>query len=352
MREPGPADRVRHVVVAHPFDAAGMKANAWEVLDLSAAGELSRPNRTFTMGRAFMGEVAFTPDGKLGIAAQEDGSLGIFKLDDVGVPTVLHASFKGDFYAARVVVAPNGLIYVLDTQWRENGGGIYELAIDCDDNVMDKGLVAASKLPAALEFTAGNHQVVAAVDISDSAMGKDVHMVTFGGPTVIASADAFADDMQIVGGSTLTADGSAFLVGDISQYGTAPNRVAVVPVTGTQLGTPYMIPNVEDPIALYASPFADKVLVVSGFGDAMFTLTKQNGMYAASGEVTYQGAKPQLPGGAVMIDRGMLRGLVLVAENLGVRKVEMYAAGTIVDRGMYSLGSGLVNTTGAIGVTP
>jgi hypothetical protein len=352
VREPAPANGVRHVVVAHPFDSAGMKANAWEVLDLQANGELSRPGHMFTMGRAFMGEVAFTPDGKLGLAAQEDGSVGIFKLDAAGVPTVLHASFKGSFYAARIVVAPDGAIYVLDSQWRENGGGIYELAIDCNDNVTDKGLVAASKLPGSLTPTTGNHFVVAAADIGDSTMGKDVHLISLGGPTVIASADAFADDMQIVGGSTLTADGSAFLVGDTNAYGDVPNRVAVVPIQGAQLGTPYMIANVEDPIALFASPFADKVLVVSGFGDALFTLTKTSGMYAASGELTYQGAKPQLPGGAVMIERGSLNGLVLVAENLGVRRVEMFAAGTIVDRGLFSLGSGLVNTTGAIGVTP
>jgi hypothetical protein len=350
MRDPGPADRVRRVVVSHPYDANSAKSNVWEVLDLSMTGELSRPNRMFTMGRAYIGEVAFTPDGKIGIAPQEDGSLGIFKLDD-GVPTVLHATFKGSFYAARVVVAPTGAIYVLDTQWRENGGGIYELAIDCNDTVMDKGLVAASKLPAALKF-AGSHQVIAAVDIGDSSMGKDVHLVTFGGPTVIASADAFADDMQIVGGSTLTAAGTEFLVGDVSQYGDQPNRVAVVPVTGTTLGTPYMIPMVEDPLGLFASPFADKVLVVSGFGDAMFQLTKTNGSYVKTGELTYQGPKPQLPGGAVMIDRGALRGLVLVAENVGVRRVEMFANGNIVDRGNFSLGNGLVNSTGAIGVTP
>jgi hypothetical protein len=352
MRDPGPADRVRRIVVSHPYDANSAKSNAWEVLDLSMTGEITRPNRMFTMGRAYIGEVAFTPDGKIGIAPQEDGSLGIFKLDDAGVPTVLHASFKGSFYAARVVVAPTGSIYVLDTQWRENGGGIYELSIDCNDTVMDKGLVAASKLPASLKFTTGNHQVVAAVDIGDSSMGKDVHLVTFGGPTVIASADAFADDMQIIGGSTLTAAGTEFLAGDVSQYGTQPNRVAVVPVTGTTLGTPYMIPNVEDPLGLFASPFADKVLVVSGFGDAMFQLTKMNGTYVSSGELTYQGAKPQLPGGAVMIDRGALRGLVIVAENVGVRRVEMFANGNIVDRGMFSLGNGLVNSTGAIGVTP
>jgi hypothetical protein len=351
MREPAAADRTRRVVIAHPYTADSMKSNEWEVLDLSATGELTRPGHTFTMGRAYIGEVAFTRDGKIGIAPQEDGSLGIFKLDDAGVPTVLQANFQGSFYAAHVVVAPTGEIYVLDTQWRNNGGGIYELAIDCDDKVTDKGMVAASKLPAALAF-AGAHQVVAAVDIGDSAMGGDVHIVSLGGPTVIASADAFADDMQIVGGAALTHDGSAFLVGDTSQFGTEPNRIAVVPITGMQLGTPYMIPNIEDPIALLAHPFADKVLVVSGFGDALFQLAKTAGTWASSGMITYQGAKPQLPGGAVMVDRGSLAGLVLVAENTGVRRVEMFAGGAIVDRGLFSLGAGLANTTGAIGVTP
>lgn len=351
MRDFGSADRARRVVVSHPFDASGNKANTWEVLDLSATGELTRPGRMFEMGRADTGEVAFTHDGKLGIAAQEDGSLGIFALDDAGTPAVVQAAFKGSFYAARVVVAPTGAIYVLDTQWRENGGGIYEIAIDCNNVVTDKGLVAASKLPAALAFEPDGAWVLAATDIASSAMGADVHLVAPGGASVIASADAFADDMQIVGGATLAHDG-AFLVGDTSQFGNVPNRVAVVPITGMTMGTPYMISNIEDPLALLASPFADVALVVSGFGDAMFQLTKTNGTWASSGQVTYTGAKPQLPGGAVMIERGSLRGLVLVAENLGVRRVEMYAAGTIVDRGLFSLGSGLTNTTGAIGVTP
>lgn len=352
VRDPAPADRVRRVVVSHPFTADGMKSNAWEVLDLSQTGELSRPGRTFTMGRAFVGEVAFTPDGAIGIAAQEDGSLGIFALDDAGVPTVLHASFEGSFYAARVVVAPGGRIFVLDTQWRDNGGGIYELSIDCDNNVKDLGLVAAAKLPAALEITESGRWIVAAVDIGASPMGADVHVVADSGTTVVASGDAFADDMQIVGGATLTADGSAFFIGDTSSFGAEPNRIAVVPVTGDQLGTAYMIPNVEDPIAILASPFADKAVVVSGFGDALFTLEKTAGTWAAGDEVAYMGGKPQLPGGAVMVSRGALRGLVLVAENLGVRRVEMFADGNITDRGLFSLGSGTENSTGAIGVTP
>lgn len=352
VREPAAADRVRRVVVSHPYTDDGMKANEWEVLDLSESGELSRPGRTFTMGRAFMGEVAFTRDGKIGIAAQEDGSLGIFALDDAGVPTVLHASFKGSFYAARVVVAPDSRIFVLDTQWRENGGGIYELSIDCENDVKDLGLVAAAKLPAALDVTDDGHWIVAAVDIGSSPMGADVHAVSPTGPTVVASSDAFADDMQIVGGATLTNDGSAFLVGDTSMFGNEPNRIAVVPVDGAQLGDAYEISNIEDPIALIASPFTDQAIAVSGFGNALFTLAKTGDTWAATGEVSYSGAPPQLPGGAVMIERGTLRGLVLVVETEGVRRVEMTAAGTIVDRGLYSLGGGLTNSPGAIGVTP
>lgn len=351
VRDPAPADRVRYVVVSHPYTSDNMRSNDWEVLELSEAGELSRPGRHFTMGRAFMGEVAFTRDGKIGLVAQEDGSVGIFALDDAGVPTVLHESFKGSFHAARVVVTPDDRIFVIDTEWREVGGGIYELSIDCDNVVTDLGLVAAAKLPAALHVTDSGHWIVAAADIGDSPMGADVHVVAPNGPSVIASSDAFADDMQIVGGATLTRDGSAFLVGDTSMFGDEPNRVAVVPVEGTQLGDPYVISNVEDPLALLASPFTDHAIVVSGFGNSVFTLAKTGNTWALTGEVSYVGAPPQLPGGAVMIEQGALHGLVLISELDGVRRVEMTAAGTIVDRGLYSLGGG-ANSPGAIGVTP
>src|SRR5688500_14080079 len=60
------ADRVRRVVISHPYDAAGKASNAYEVLELSTAGTLSRPGITFEMGRASDGEVVFTPDGKVG----------------------------------------------------------------------------------------------------------------------------------------------------------------------------------------------------------------------------------------------------------------------------------------------
>src|SRR5688500_6626106 len=66
-RRPPAADRARHVIVSHPYAPGGeMRSNAWEVLDLSETGTLSRPARTFEMGRAIVGEIAFTLDGRIG----------------------------------------------------------------------------------------------------------------------------------------------------------------------------------------------------------------------------------------------------------------------------------------------
>lgn len=352
VREPAPADRPRYVVVSHPYTANAMQSDAWEVLELSAAGELSRPGRTFTMGRGFVGEVAFTPDGEIGVAPQEDGTLGIFRLDAEGVPTVLHARFQGAFYAKRVVTGPDGAIYVLDTQWRENGGGIYRLDIDCDDTVRDAGLVAAAKLPAGLAFVPGTSTaVVAAADIAMSPAGAEAHLMTWGAtPSHTASTDVFPDDEAIVGGATLAGDGQFFLIGDVSAFASVPNRVAVVPVTSSGFGQPEIIPDLEDPLALVADPAALQVLAVSGFGNAMFVLDRPTTTWRVR-EVVYDGASPKLPSGAVLIERGALAGHVLVAELSGVRHVRFVADG-VEDLGLFSLGGGNENTTGVIGVTP
>jgi hypothetical protein len=349
------ADRVRRVVISHPNDATGAKAMAWEVLDLSASGDLSRPGRTFTMGYANTGTMVFTPDGAVGLVNNDDGSIGVVRLDAAGVPTVVHAAFKGAFYAGPIVMAASGdHAFVLDTEWRENGGGIYRVDIGCDGTLTDRGLVIASRLPGALAFVPGtNRAVLAAADIASSTLHADAHLLTWGEPpTWLAGSDAFGDDEAIVAGATLTADGGHFLIGDNSQFGSQPNRVAVVEVTATGLVNPKVIPNINDPVALVASPFGDVVLVASGFGNAFFVLENKAGGFQLRGEVTYSGPKPELPGGAVRIDAGMLRGWVLVAENLGVRRVELKADGGVVDHGKFSTGTGYVSIVGAIGVTP
>lgn len=363
-RTPAPADRARRVVLSRPYDASGGQASTWEVLDLAADGTLTRPDpvRTFTMGRAIDGTIAFTPDGAIGVAVQDDGSLGVFALAADGTPTVIDPAFTGGgggadpFYASRVVMDPSGdRVWVLDQQWRENGGGIYGVAIGCDGTPTATGLVAAAKLAGGLAITAGgDYAIVAATDIASSTAGKDVHVVTWGGATTdaVAGADAFGDDTMFVGGTALTADGTTYLVGDINQFPPA-DRVAVVHVDGAAVTPVSVIGSVADPEAIAASPFGDVAVVTSTLDDALVVLdAAPSGAWRVRGEVAYTGASPQLPAALAAIDRGALAGRVLVAENVSIRQLAFRASGDVDDVGSLTFGDGLEQITGAIGVQP
>lgn len=359
-RTPGPANTDRKVVVSHPYDTAGNQAQDFEVFDLSAAGALSSTGATFQMGRALWGEIAFTPDGAVGIAVQDDGTLGVFTFDAAGLVTVVHAAFSGSFYAARVVMDPTGDgAWVLDAQWRDNGGGVYRVAIGCDGSLTDEGLVAAAKLPQGLALLpdGSGRAVVAAHDFLDSAAEQDAHLVSFpASPAVQASAVAFSDDDEIVGCLAVTPDSKYALLGDNQGVFSTPNRVAVVEIGTGALTARQELTPIPDPIALVASPFGDTVLVVNGMGDALYVLDydDQNATtpFTLRGELTYTGAGPQLPGGAVMIARGNLQGRVLISENTGIRMVEFEGGGTVTDLGALDLGSGLDRVAGVVGVQP
>jgi hypothetical protein len=348
-----PADRPRKVVVSLPF---GTPRTLYKVLDLDPAGGLTDPGVGFELGRSSLGEIAFTPDGAVGLVAQDDGSLGVFRFDDAGDPVVVHAAYTAGFYAARVIVDPDGTVaYVLDTQWREHGGGIYRVGIGCDGALADLGLWTAAKLPGGLQL-AGERALVAAADVLGSPAGHDAHLLdwTADPPARLGGVDAFGDDDAIVGGTAVTADGRHFLIGDTSAFATAPNRIAVVAVDGDTLTAAQVIAPVEDPIALVASPHGDVVLAVSGYGDAIFVLEETGGAvpFAAPRPLSYLGARPQLPSAAVAITRGALAGLALVAELQGVRRVRMTGGGTVTDLGLTQLGDGAAAITGALGVQP
>jgi DNA-binding beta-propeller fold protein YncE len=355
-RTAAPADRARHVVVSHPYDAAGGQAGGYEVLDLAIDGTLTRPtpNRLFTMGRAVTGTIAFTPDGEVGLAATDDGKLAVFTLDATGTPTVVHAEFAGSFYATRVIVDPRGdRAIVLDGNTRDNGGGIYAVTIGCDGTLTDRGMVAAAKLPGGIAL-AGDHAVVAAGDVLGSTAGADVHLLDWTDtPSVLGGTDAFGDDMAIIGGTALSSDGKIFLVGDVSQFSGIPNRIAVVGVDAGSV-RPLGKLSVEDPEAIAVSPFGDVAVVASAFGDKLFVLDAggAQGAWRVRGEVAYMGARPMLPGDVATIDRGMLRGRVLVSENVSIRQLAFRDTGAVDDLGSLAFGSGLQNIGGAIGITP
>src|SRR5207245_4703195 len=139
-RQPAAADRTRKVVVSHPFAASGQKDTRFEVLELDTSGTLTKTNLTFNMGTANSRAIQFTPDGEIGVVAQDDGSLGVFRFDAAGMVQVINAAFKGGFYATDVAVDAGGA-WVLDENTDNNGGGLYRVDIGCDGMPQARGRV-------------------------------------------------------------------------------------------------------------------------------------------------------------------------------------------------------------------
>jgi hypothetical protein len=284
----------------------------------------------------------------------------VFRVTAAGKPEVIHPKFKGDFYAARLLMHPSGdIVYVLDSQWVNNGGGIYAVRIGCDGKLTDEGRIVEAKLPYSM-VPIPNKQgayALASKDLLGSAAGDDAHILTLE-PAIkrVASADSFPDDEQIVASGAITTDGRYVLFGDNSELSGIPNRIAVLELTESTITHRQMLADMNDPYAMVASPFGDLVLMVSGYGNA-FKLLKYDPSNATTPfsvlpDMTYKGVKPQLPGGAVQIERGQLRGRVLVVENEGVRMVQ-FKAGSADDLGLTAAsGSSYEGMTGVVGVQP
>ncbi len=376
------ADYVRKVVVSRPFDSAGNASPDFEVFELDTAGQLTEPDVHFTLGSTSMGTIAFTPDGMVGLVAEDDGTLGVFRFDETGAPKVVAASLSGSYYADGVVMDPSGArAYVLDDQTANNGGGVYVVAIACDGSLTDMGLLAPADLPAAILTLGGGSAVVAAkqlrgvpqlLDGGAVDAGADAHEADAGGATgndavlvpwpaassVTSVANPFGDELAIVSSAALTKDGRYVLLGDNSQFSGVPNRVGVVRVSAGSLVGAGVVPNVNDPEAIVASPFDDTLLVTSAFGNALYAIEASadaGGIpFVLRGELTYQGGAPQLPGPAVMISRGSLLGRVLVAEDIAIRQEQFASGGVVTDLGPTAAGdpNDLTSITGAIGVQP
>jgi hypothetical protein len=352
-------DHVRKVVVSHPYAADSTPASISEVLDLSPDGALSFTGVTFALGRSVGGQMAFTPDGLVGMVADENGALGVMRFDESGAATVVHEAFTGSFYAGAVVVEPSGdTALVLDPNWRENGGGLYRVRIACDGTLVDEGLVAAAKLPKALAWLdARGMAVLAAADVLGSAPGDDAHLIGVSPmPEVVAGVDAFGDDDAIVSAAAATHDGKYVLIGDNNAFSVTPNRVAVVAVANGALEATQLLSPIDDPVALATSPFGDAALVLSGFANAIVELGYDPANIAepfeVRGELSYAGAPPELPSSVVTIQSGGLLGLSLVTEVASIRQVRFERSGTVTDLGTFSFGEGTDRIIGSIGVQP
>jgi hypothetical protein len=353
------ADRDRLVVVSFPYGSDGSQARSWGAFTLSADGELTDSGQRVDMGRGYGGHAAFTPDGSVGMVAQDDGSLGVFEAVSASEIRVIHERLEGAFYASAVVSDPSGeWAWIVDGNWAENGGGLYRAPIDCETGEL--GLaerVLEAKLPAWMGFLAGQgtRAVLVGREAAGASGGQDAFLLDAGEATaVVGGADLFGDDEAIFAGAATSFDEATVLVGDNSAFSGIPNRVAVGAIVAGGIEPLQVLDGIDDPVDIVASPWGDKALVLSGYSDAIFVLDYEPGQaepYSYAGELSYSGGSPQLPTAADQVTRGPSKGLVVLTENQGLRRVR-FGSGVVTDLGLTGFGSGLEWIPGAIGVQP
>jgi hypothetical protein len=353
---PTAEDHDRSVLVAHPFAA---DQGEWSVLSLSVDGALTDTGQVLSAGRGPYGDVVFTPDGAIAFGVNDDGTLSVFEVGPTGEVALVDPAFGG-FYASRVVVEPGGEVaWVVDGNWAENGGGLYRFSIDCDEaSFGPPERVVEGKLPADLLFDPARDDrgLLVAREVPGTDPGDDVALLAWpDAAALMGGSEAFGDDEASVSDAVLTDDGRFALIGDFSGFSGIPNRVAIVEISDDDEVTPHaVLDDVYDPMALVASPLGDAVLVVSGYGDAVFVVTYDAGTgdFVFTGEPTYVGTSPQLPATASVVTRGELEGLILVAENQGVRGMRFTGEGTVQDLGLLFGGGGNSAISGAMGIQP
>jgi len=344
------------LVVSHPYTAASTPSPRYELVQVDGTTLTRGPS--FDLGRTFLGEIVFTPDGQIGFVADDSGKLGVFRLTESG-PEVVYAQYAGAFYAAGVVMDPSGgSVYVQDVQWRENGGGVYALDIACDGSLSNERKLFDSKLPYGMAFDPRDPSrvLVYARDLGDSPSGEDVHLLSWGQqPVRSAGVRLFGDDEAQISSLVMTHDARFALVGDTAGFSSIPNRVGVASVTQGGVAAAQVLPDIEDPIDLVTSPYNNAALIISGFGERILALDYEPSSaqpFTIRGEISYSDAGPQLPGFAVSIDQGPLKGRVFIAENVGVRVLQFAEDGDVTDLGVLSFGAGVEEALGSIGVVP
>ena len=348
-----PENRDRFVVVSKPYRPGAERAPDYEVWTLSQNEDIAPTETLFSMSRTFKGEIAFRVDGSIGAVAQDDGSLGVFKIDDQGNVDVTHSSYVGEFEANSVSFDPNhpDRLIVMDGRWDEFGGGLYEVMLDCEGTIVSESLIVTSKLATDMTWMDREHLLLSATSALDSGEPHDLHVLDWQPQNVSRRSSSFNFDGELVKKSfvAFTSNKKHLLVAENSGLTSRPHRIAVYEWTEGTMLFKQLIESIEDPHDALISPFDDSALVISGFGDSIYRLEYDENSETPFGPPTTV-SSPPLPGHGVMIKDGLSEGLVLVAENVGIRMLK-FNEGSVIDLGAVTR-SGIEHIIGAIGVQP
>lgn len=352
---PRPADAQRYLVVSRPTGDDLMPRNLYEVLTVEDDGSITSTNTEFAMGRAQSGRIQFSGDGRVGMAVQEDGSIGVFQLSDDGTPTVVETNFTGDeFYASNLVVGPEGdVAYVLHLGFRDlennNLGGVYRVAIDCKTGELtDEGLVGGAKLAYEMDFLSDGRALLASDDWLEDTTRNDLHLIDLAVPSRLDSAQIFPDSDAIISHMALTHDDQFAILTDNSLVGT--HRIGVARIDGNSVSGAQVLTDVEDPASVVTSPFNNAVVVVTGEGDSLRVYDYDSN--AAQPLTFRESLSAALPEYTTTIDRGPLNGTVYINQVGGVRRIQFEMDGSVTDHGLTQIAEGIDGSVGSLGVQP
>lgn len=344
----------RKVVVSHPF---GDDPNRYEVLKLSNEGVLARTNVVFEMGRSNLSvPIVFTPDGQIGLAAQEGGTVGVFRLTAGGQVEVLDPGWNGGFYARELTMDPTGTrVFAADANTADNGGGVYEIAIGCDGKLVSRGLVVPGGLAQAMALFPSNpgRAVLAAGKAFGSAPASNTFLLDVGGaPALKGESDAWGDPDAQISTVGVTFDGKYALVGDAGI--SVGDRLSVVNLATMK---PRQVLSTRAPFAIVTSPWNNAAIVVNGdnadqISALSYDPSNDTAPFTITGAIGSTLPHPLLPGAAVHITRGGLLGRVLVTELLAVRQLQFRSDGTIEDVSQLAWPNDIPEIVGTIGIQP
>jgi hypothetical protein len=235
----------------------------------------------------------------------------------------------------------------VDENFRNNGGGLYTVAVDCETGTLSSP-VQATPSKRALAFLPRDSfaDVVVAVDVADSTEGNDIHLLDNVSGQVVSGASLLSVD-AIVSSAAIVGD-EWVLVGDGCGFCAAPNSVAIAQLNDNTITATTVLSPIEDPFDIIASPFGNAAIVSSGFGDELLLLALTGDTWTNAGQIV---GLP-LPGAMDIVRRGGLRGHVYAAENTGIRHVAFAEDGSVSDLGVTALGDGIPNIVGTLGIQP
>ncbi len=354
-RTPKPDDHVRKVVVSHPFLESG-KAKTYEVYELSETGTLSKTGQTFEMAPAYS-EIVFTPDGKVGFVAQDDSTIGIFAFDETGKVKVVNPGFSGQFSAGRLVVSRDGqYLYVLDPNTESNGGGLRRMQIACDGSLTDEGLVVTGGTAHVMSLLPGDpdRAVLVSYKAGDSPANTYAHRIDLTQKPAkrLASGAVFDDSDAIASSIAITQDGKFALV---TENGFSKgSRMAPVALSDMSKRATIATPN---PAGVVLSPWGNALLLMNSDGEDALRVVKYDptndaAPFTVGAEISTKSGKTELPSIAKVIERGKLKGRVLVAEVSAVRQLAFAADGSITDVDAKLESPGTTGIIGSLGVEP